>query len=309
MKNTIKYELSVMVHKKEFLFSLCAMTLFSLVSFMNISDVYKVFLIDRSTVLSPVDVFIGSENAPYSNYFKYVFAFLVVLPYSMSYINDTETGVMPALLTRCSKNQYIASKIIACFIGNVLIIAIPFVFNFILCNIAFPVQGNYCFGEMGLSGYFKTIIGTNVAVNTPYTGIPFLKLFIYSPTLYAILIIIINSVASGVFGAFLLCISFVIKKARPLLFLPLYSLIMAGNIIDAQMYSNSIVANGKYIDFKIMDYFVLSTWYGRSPYFIICVFSIMAVVGIFCLFIGSRGDKMVLSGGGSYDKTGKKNAS
>lgn len=309
MRRVVKYELSVMLHKKEFIFALCAMMLYALLSFLKLGEILPLGGFDKSTAFAPVNMFIGADGSPYYIYFKYVFAFLVVLPYSMSYINDSETGVLPVLFTRCGKRRYIISKIIACFVGNVLIIAIPFIFSFLLCNIACPVQGNYDFGIMGLSSYIKTLSGSSVFINTPYTALPMLRLFLFSPNLYAIVITLIMSAASGAFGVFLLCLSFVLKRFRPFLFLPVYLLVIAGNYMNVAGYYNSLNTGSVYTDYQLMDYFVFSTMYGRNPFLILTLFAAMAVIGYFCVRIGARGDRMIISGGVRRGKAGKKHAS
>lgn len=309
MKGSIRYELDVMLHKKEFLFSLCAMMLFALLSFLKLGEILPLGGYDKSTAFAPVNMFIGSDGAPYYIYFKYVFAFLVVIPYSMSYINDSETGVLPVLFTRCGKRQYIISKMVACFVGNVLIIAIPVFYSLILCNIACPVKGNYDFGIMGMSNYFKTLTGSAVCINTPFTALPMLRLFLFSPNLYAVVITLIMSAASGAFGVFLLCISFVLKKLRVFMFLPVYLLVITGNYLAAYTYNNSVNTGSTYIDYQIMDYFVFSTMYGRSPIFMLALLAAMAAIGYVCVRIGTYGDRMIISGGVRHSKAGKKHTS
>ena len=311
MKKAIRYELSVMFHKKEFIIALCIVMVFCLVSFMYTGNIManSLFSVDRSSTISADDVFIGSYGAPFWRYFSYVFAFMVVLPYSMSYINDSETGVLPSILTRFSKRKYFLAKIIACFVGNVLIILLPFIINYVLCHIAYPQPWNYSFASYGTRTMAQSILGTDIYINTKYTVMPFYKLFLFSPTLYSIMHILLFSVFSGLLGVLMLSMSFLIKQHRSILFLPVYLIIIGGNVLDSYLYNQALNGFGSYVNTQLLQYLSVFGMYGQNMRLLLgfAVFLIVFTIAAYLYIIKS--DVLITGGGVRRGKAGKKHDS
>lgn len=281
MRQSIKYEITVMLHKKEFILAFCFMLLFTLSAFLYACR--GQWGVEISQVMSANYLYVGQHSNAAWGLFMYLICFVVVLPHAMSYINDLETGTFSLAIVRSNKFRYYISKNIAAFLGNFIIIFIPFLLNLIFCHMTFSEQPNYAFGEYGLPNYFRTITGSNsmFVAQMRNSGIPFIGLFVKSPTLYCLLYLFLLSVAAGVLGNFVLCISFFLKKHRVFLFLPVYLLVIFSGV--ATSYSEMMArrdANRVYTDYNLMDYLGILGYKGQDGRYIAVL---LAVIGVFCM--------------------------
>lgn len=283
MLQSLKYEWNVMLHKKEFSVAFCAAIIFCVISLIQSTNTALRYCgTDLSEVVSANSIYAGNANSGLWYSFMYLFPFLVVLPHSLSYIQDVECGILPLLITRGNRKRYLFSKLSACFFGNVVIILIPFLLNLLLCHIAFPVNENSSRWYYGVLDYSGILLGTNNLFQTDYGALPFLRLFLYSPTLYNVLYILILSFASGVFGVFVLCLSFFFRKQKAPLFLPVFLMVLGSSVLNSYCLNRAICDAGyRYVNYNLMDYFAAFGYRGQSPYYIL---GIVAVLLVFCTF-------------------------
>lgn len=289
MRRSVKYEIRVMLHKKEFALAFCVMLAFCVFSFIYAA--LGQWGVERSQLLSADSLFMGVSFSSTWYYFVYLFAFIIVLPHSMSYINDLESGVFSMVVIRSGKMRYYLSKLVAAFIGNVIIIAIPFIMNLILCHMTFSSEPNYLFGEYGLPNYFRTVLGTNYVFNANQTIIPFVQLFLKHSALYNLMYIGFLSAAAGVLGAFLVCFSFLFKKRRAILFIPIYIYILFSSVISEYFYTMAM-SNPDFIfrNFDFMDYFAVFGFQGKSILYLMCVFLLLILFCVFSCFRTIKAD-------------------
>lgn len=283
MLRSLKCEWNVMLHKKEFLVAFCAAMAFCVISFAYEVHVSLQFCgADLGRVVSADSIFAGNASSGMWYFFQYLFPFLIVLPHSISYIQDVDCGALPLLTTRGGRKRYVFSKLVVCFLGNIMIILIPFLLNLLLCHIAFPVNENSSLWFYGLWDYGSFFLGTNYTVQTDYGVLPFLRLFLYSPTLYNVLYILILSLASGIAGVFVLCLSFFFCKQKAPLFLPVFLMVLGSSVLNVYCLSRAVGdASYKYVNYNLMDYFAAFGYRGQSPYYIL---SVAAVLLVFCAF-------------------------
>lgn len=304
MRHSIKYETIVMVHKKEFKFSFCGMMGFSVLSFIYTAAMQ--WGADQSKLPSADILFMGSSYSYTWAYYIYFFAFVIVLPYSFSYISDIETGVFHVVLVRSSKAKYYLSKIFACFLGNVLIIAIPLIVNLILCHMTFSSKPNFLFGEYGMPNYFKTVLGTNFIINMEHSSFPLVRVFLYNSTLYNLLYIGWQSFISGMLGVFLTCMSFVIKN-RAALFVPVYVLSLFSSVASEASYSNAIHdANEVFVNYNFMDYLAVFGYPGQSLIYLLAVLSFLLILSICAFAKAMKTDEIISHRVVRHDKNRKK---
>ena len=305
MKNSIRYELSVMVHKKEFLLALCAMMLFSLYALF-----YSVMLCNYDGDIKWLDFCLWSAEAyalldsflSPGQMFVYLFSFLVVLPHSMSYLNDRESGQFPLVLVRSGKRNYICSKLIACFIGNFLIIAVPLLLNHLFCRISFSSAQNFMLiNGYGTESYAGSLSGDSFIVNLKYYPAEmFIELFTKSTWLYMLLHIGIVSFLSGLFGVTLLGLSMAVGKFRFILFVPVFVFFRFSSVVDSYLLNLAASDSSvKYTAVNPTDYILTTTGSPLSPYYLPILILISAAVCAALVFFGARGDRMLLGGGGT----------
>lgn len=293
MRRSINYEMRVMLHKKEFACAMCFMMVFCVISMMfAVAECRENYLLYS---VSANIKFIGSTYSPLWSIFTYVFSFLIVIPHSMSYIGDLDTGICPYIFVRSSRGKYYFSKISAAFLGNMLIIAIPFLFNLLLCMIALTTEPNYSFGFYGLSGFSSMVLGQGYIFQAENLAFPLAEIFVRFPGVYCLLYILFISFNAGLFGVFLLCLSFLLRKNRALLFLPVYlfmliTSVISSNQLTAAINDPSIV----FTNYNFMDYLGCFGYVGQSPAFLLTVYGVIIVFCIVVTFRNIRKDPIDL---------------
>ena len=307
MKKLLKYDLAVMVHKKEFAVAFCVMMAFAVFSLFQTEKFLIVW--DNSVELdfnnpAPEWMTVFTPFLPAWQVFTYLFAFLVVLPYSMSYLTELESGMIPVLLTRVSKRKYCLSKALTCFIGNAVIIGVPLLFNYFLCRLAFPTDlpnsigsGGYCIPA------FNALLNGEAAdgfLTCKYPIVPMLSLFLNHRRLYLLVHIGMITLASGLAGMFLLFLSLFIGRYRAFLFLPVFLLVRFSAMLQVNFMNAATQDFSKqYVSLSFMEYFhaidVRIT--SISPWYLPCltVTGLLFCVLVFCL--ATRSDRMILNEG------------
>lgn len=172
--SSICVQINTMFTKKEFkvaaviaLFYSCFAFAFTLTEFSGI---------DISKIKDANQLVCFSQSNRLWFFFSLLYPFLLVLPFSTSYIDDYKNQLLPVYISRTSRTIYYVSKLVASFFGTFLIIAVPFFINLILCNVFLPHNQNTWLGEYQMGNYFRQLLGTNILYQTSYTKMPFLKI-------------------------------------------------------------------------------------------------------------------------------------
>jgi len=208
-------------------------------------------------------------------FFSIIYPFLIVLPFSTSYIDDYRNQLLPVYISRSSRKDYYVSKLIAAFVGTAVIIAVPFLLNLILCNVFLPHNYNTWFAEYQMGDYYRGLLGTNLLYHTAYHELPFLKVYLFSPLFYNIMYLLFFSLFSGLLGSFVLSLSFWARKSKIMLFVPTFIIIQLMQVYDAWTRSGAIDSGKTYTNTNILEYVIPSLIKGRSPLFI------LAIIGLF----------------------------
>ena len=200
-----------MLHKKEFAVAFCVMMAFAVLALYQ-AETFLI-LIDNRLELDYNNVSAEWMTTlirflPGGQRFVYLFSFIVVLPFSMSYLAELESGMIPVLLVRVSKRKYWLSKALTCFIGNVVIIAVPLLFNYLLARIAYPTPLPNAIGIGGYGdGFFNWLLAGDLSysdITCKYPIIPMISLMLNHRWLYLLIHIVMLALASGFAGVFLL---------------------------------------------------------------------------------------------------------
>lgn len=265
--SSIKIQLKIMLKGKEFMCAMLAALTYACVAFLFV--LVDCRGMDASIMKDANQYVCYSQMNRMWNFFSIVYPFLVVLPFSTSYVDDYKNKLFVIYFSKSSRQTYYISKLLAAFIGTALVIAVPCALNLILCNLFLPHNYNTWLGEYQLGNFCRQILGTNHLYDTAYQGIPFPGLFLRSPLLYNIIYLIIFSAFSGLLGAFVLSLSFWLKERKILLFMPLFIVIYVFQIIDVKWLYAAIDGKTAYVDVSILDYVVPSfSGGGMSPAFI-----------------------------------------
>lgn len=272
--SSTKIQLKVMRKRKEFIFALWAMTGYACAAFLYV--LVKYWGMDVSMMKDANQSVCYSQMNGLWGMFSFLYPFLVVLPFATSYIDDYKNKLLVVYFSKASRRVYFLSKILAVFMGTALVIAIPCVLNLILCNLFLPHNYNTWMGEYQSESFYQAVTGTNHLYETAYRGILLPDLFLRSPLLYNIVYLLIFSSFSGLLGAFVLSLSFWLRKRKTILFLPLFFIISILDTINIKWLYMAIEGKKSYVDVAVLDYVVPSfSNGGMNPVFICSVIVIL----------------------------------
>lgn len=272
--SSTKIQLKVMRKRKEFIFALWAMTGYACAAFLYV--LVKYWGMDVSIMKDANQSVCYSQMNGLWGMFSFLYPFLVVLPFATSYIDDYKNKLLVVYFSKASRRVYYLSKILAAFMGTALVIAIPCALNLILCNLFLPHNYNTWMGEYQSESFYQAVTGTNHLYETAYRGILLPDLFLRSPLLYNIVYLLIFSSFSGLLGAFVLSLSFWLRKRKTILFLPLFFIISILDTINIKWLYMAIEGKKSYVDVAVLDYVVPSfSNGGMNPVFICSVIVIL----------------------------------
>ena len=280
MWNSIKVQLKIMRVSREFRVALLISSLYAVYAFVfyaleaSKEDIFHVLDANEYVCFSPVN---GLWNM-----FLMVYPFLVVMPFATSYISDYKNRLIVIYASRVSRRNYYVSKLVAAFVGSALVMMIPFLLNLLLCNIFFPHNLNL-WGIYPMRNYYGRLLGMNFAYGHISSQIPFLGVLLRSPILYGVLYIFLFSFISGLLGMLVMAISFVVKRFKLILYVPIYVLTQILSNIDMVILNAAIDGKETYVSYNFLDYFIpYNNWGGFSLGVILAELGAMLLIIFLC---------------------------
>lgn len=288
MWNSIKVQLKIMRISREFRVALLISSLYAVYAFVYYAlearkeDIFHVLDASEYVCFSP--------NNGLWNMYLMVYPFLVVMPFATSYISDYKNRLMVIYASRVSRRNYYLSKLVASFIGSALVVAIPFLLNLLLCNIFFPHNLNY-WSIYPMRSYYGNLLGLTFAYEHISSQIPFLGVLLSSPVLYGVLYIFLFSFISGLLGMLAMAISFVVKRFKIILYIPIYVLIQILSNMDMVVLNAAIDGKETYVSYNFLDYFIpYNNWGGFSLLVILAELGAVLLVIALCLYYAIHDD-------------------
>lgn len=148
-------------------------------------------------------------------YIMEFYPLLVVLPTACAYMNDKEIGIRNYMDSRIGKKIYWYSKVMAVFIVTVVVFTVPFILELLISGISF---GFNHIGDGSGIDYISVIENENKYL--------FFKLFFKNKVIYAVVMILIFGIVSGILAVFNFSIvTLPFFKYKIFAFFPLYILI------------------------------------------------------------------------------------
>lgn len=278
LRHTLSMQIRLMLRQRAFAFCFGINMLYILATFVYYALTQRGQ--DVSTILSPGAAFALNSNAVFYPVFINAVPFITVLPFAMSFMTDRLNDIAPIIQSRAGIKNYYVSKALVCFIGGSAVFFIPLAINLLLNLLVFPQSGITAFGDMLDRNYSATITGSNVIIEAIRKGILFPRLYLYSADLYNLLFAFIFSLSMGVLSVFSFVMSFILKRHRILLFIPVYLIIIILNTIDSLLQKNT-----PFVCYKVMEYLSVNASFGKSGLFI---FMFFAAIGIFSILMMVR---------------------
>ena len=282
MKQALKTQWYLMLHTIEFRLAFSLVTALCLFSYL--SGVISCWGAEISTIRTAFDQAAISAYSNVSTYLVYLLCFVVVLPFSLSYLADRENRAAVFFLSRADKKTYLRAKMAMCFIGGAIVVAAPLLVNLLLCAATFPQTHNYYIGAYGTGNYAAGLTGANQLYPSVHPSISFLRVFLWNPWMYHLLYIFLLSSFCGLLSMTVLAFSFFISRQKILLFLPVFVFLRVFKVVDGFLLGRAIAGEGRYVNFSIMEYFLSFGFAGQSVWLIGAV---IAALLLFC-FLACR---------------------
>lgn len=143
-----------------------------------------------------------------------LYPLLVVVPAGFSLAKECQSGTQVFLISRMGSMRYQISRVLAAFLATMIIFTVPFLLEILLNCLAFPLEavGNLTFLSIYDDAYMN---GVNHYLMK--------DVYLASPYLYAVMGTLFFGAVSGLFGAFTVAASSLVKvRYNILLFLPVF---------------------------------------------------------------------------------------
>lgn len=156
-----------------------------------------------------------------------LYPLLVVCPAGFSLAREEQLGTRVFLVSRLGNFTYQVSKYLAAFLTTMVIFTVPFLLEIILNCLSFPLSAT---GDLsGLPTYAE-------AYRTGVSRYFMKSLYLYSPYLYAVVGTLFFGAVSGLFGAFTVAVSSVIRvKYNAFLFMPVFAALNMSTILASRI--------------------------------------------------------------------------
>lgn len=148
---------------------------------------------------------------PSTDLFFLLLPLLAVVPFSWSLLVERTSGYAGHIIARSGRKQYLLAKLLAAFLAGGAVVAIPILLNFVACMCLFPFSYPDVAGVVTLGVYDESLWSW---------------FFYNSPGLFCLFRFTLIFAFSGLWAAFVMSLSFVIRRRIPLLIAPYLGLIL-----------------------------------------------------------------------------------
>lgn len=207
---SIKSQLILMFNRRSFIFTITAMIIFSVISFLF--SCFKSYGLDIVCVKAAKYMYIGSNCSTANVFFQILLMILpivAVVPFADTFFEERSNKTVEFCISKSSNNGYYFSKIFAVFISGFIVIAVPLLINIALNFIAFPVDSSITSSNTSIenSHIFDSAIKT----------VMFENLFAQNMYLYNLLYCFFSSFTGGLIAVAVFQLSFFYENNRILL--------------------------------------------------------------------------------------------
>ncbi len=198
---------------------------------------------------------------------------LTVCPAGFSLIREHHSGQGVLMAARLGYPVYLLSKIMAAFMATALVFFVPFFLELLLNSFSFPLEAMGDLTNWGAydSDYIQSV--NNYLMRNIYQ---------YSPYLYALAGTLFFAFVSGLFGAFTVAFSAIVRvKYRIFMFLPVFLL------LNATIYLVEMLPKFP-ITIKWYDYLLFFNDEKKSPIFIVVGLLFLVLFSVSSAILGSK---------------------
>ena len=155
-------------------------------------------------------------DLPCVQLFTAVFPFLVTLTFSFTFYEEKKSGVLNYALMRTREKYYYIGKALVAFLGNFIVVTVPYLCNILLNALVFPENGVTFYGAEKEPLYYMNLLENS--------HMPFLLFYLKHTVGYLILYSIFLGMFAGLLGCFSYAAGLFVRRNRVLIFIPMYVL-------------------------------------------------------------------------------------
>lgn len=274
----IKMQLKLMFSRPHFYIVLVLCTIMSIVF----------FIIAPNTPVGMVShefLYWGNCYTRGFSIFSTIYPFLLVVPFATSVMDDVSKKTCTGIFLRCDRKRYVLAKYVAVFVGNFLVIFIPFLLNLLLCFRFYDSNERSPFGERWLGNIDNMLYGTHKGYHSLSGKMLFADIFYDKPFLFYFLYLLLFAFVTGMLGVLVMSVSMWMRRYKIFLFLPVYILMRVGSTYTSMSLDRAIInPNRTFINLNLMDYVspfgVGGCYYPILAGFIVLIIAFAVVSGI-----------------------------
>uniref|UniRef100_UPI004056F090 hypothetical protein n=1 Tax=Agathobacter sp. TaxID=2021311 RepID=UPI004056F090 len=268
--------MNLMMKQKTFQFVFILMLLISIT--VPIYHVVAYWGFYQYALPSSDTLYIGNNAGACWEYLALLFPFMIVLPYGLSFMNESKSGVILYVQTRGERKYYYYGQLIACFAGTAIVFLLPFLLNILLNLLLFPINGNDYVSTYNAYdiNWVNTIMGRGFFKETLFDGYVFKQIAIDHPQLYNVMYAIGTSFAAGIMGMFIYAVSIIFQKNALSLLIANYLFFMIFTVLDRIFEEGNL---GLYINTNLTDYLSNGHFNQGRVYPLYLLFLLCEVVG------------------------------
>lgn len=267
---SIKSQIRISLFQKEIYITLLILCIFAAANYFG--NVFEYRGLDVVNMYAPYKLITISEYASNFRLFL-IYPLIVVLPMGMSFCIDRDSREINYLSVRFGLKQYYFGKLITAFLITFIVFTIPFLFEFGINCIAFPLKAS---GDESNIPYYDTVEAIkNYAFPTLYVKLPYL---------HCIIGIFLWGISAGIWGAFAMAVSLYIPKFRLFVFIPVYLIHTILGRLDDTVFNS--------LGFEILprDYMVIHNGINKNYPLYLMFMALLAAISIIITWHKSRRD-------------------
>lgn len=213
--NTVKAQFYMMLHKKSFWISFFLMFLYALG--YHLFFIYSYWQGKITKTYSGSCYFVGRfSDLPCVQLFTAAFPLIVTLTFSFTFYEERKSGVWNYTILRTGAKYYYTGKAAVAFLGNFIVITIPYLCNILLNSLVFPEIGVTFYGCEKEPLYYLNLLENG--------HMPFMSFYIQHTVVYLILYSVFLGIFAGILGCFSYVTGLFVRQGRVIIFVPLYLL-------------------------------------------------------------------------------------
>ncbi len=213
---------------------MCCMVLSNFVHNVNLYEGREVAL-----MYHPMRILSLTQDSSSGIIIMQMLPLLVVFACGFTYMRDRDAGIEVFEISRSGAKTYFVSKLIAVFFVTMAVFALPLLGEIVLNCLAFPLEAK---------GDLSNIDNYNDYTIRLMRAMFYFEIYQISPYLYAIVCSLIFGAWAGLAAVFVVALSFFpFVKSRLLLFLPLYMMIVALEMLRNVLKMNTQTYYGFYL--------------------------------------------------------------